>query len=96
MDRIEFNINTGQTITIPIPIEEQPPLPTAGELMAVELSAVSLVYRVDLATLNTNFLAVLAADGVNEEAKKLVVRDEIAARKATYLADMAAVKAKYQ
>lgn len=71
-------------------------LPPAAQRKNAELSTLAAAYKTDLQSLQASWLAVLIADGLDEDEKREFVAQDIADLKAQYLADVAAVKLKYQ
>lgn len=71
------------------------PQPTNSQLLAKELSELSIVYKNDIYELNTSYLAAIVSDGPSEVTKQQIVRDQINQRKAQYVSDIADAKEKY-
>lgn len=68
-------------------------IPAAVESLSTVLNRLSTNYKSDIAGLNDSYLSALVNDGINETTKLQTVRDQIAERKAQYIADIAAAKA---
>lgn len=71
------------------------PIESTAKQMARELTALADAYKSDIALLNDQLVGILMADGADEESRKAVIRTRFTTRKDKYLADVAAVKAKY-
>lgn len=71
------------------------PSPPNDVLLSLEISKLGVLYKQDIADLNTAYLAAIVNDGPAEVTKQQVVRDQITQRKAQYVADIAAAKEKY-
>ncbi|MEJ3963023.1 tail fiber assembly protein [Citrobacter braakii] len=71
------------------------PSPPNDVLLSLEISKLGVLYKQDIADLNTAYLAAIVSDGPSEITKQQVVRDQITQRKAQYVADIAAAKEKY-
>lgn len=67
--------------------------PVTTDTLPTILNRLSNLYKADIAALNTSYLSALVNDGINETTKLQAVRDQIADRKAQYVADVAAAKA---
>lgn len=98
MQRIEFNILTGESLVLEMTAEEiaqLPPPPTNAEKLSAELKALSDGYQADLAQYRLLWTSIGITDGVNEETRKANLRIQWNARSAQYSADVAASKLKY-
>ncbi|WP_213732610.1 tail fiber assembly protein [Citrobacter europaeus] len=71
------------------------PSPPNDVLLSLEISKLGVLYKQDIADLNTAYLAAIVSDGPSEVTKQQIVRDQITQRKAQYVADIAAAKEKY-
>lgn len=69
--------------------------PSNVELLSNELSSLANDYKSDIYELNMAYVAAIVNDGPSEAVKVAAVRDEISARKAKYMADIAAARAQY-
>jgi hypothetical protein len=72
------------------------PQPTNTQLLAMELTELSITYKSDIYELNTSYLAAIVSDGSSEVTKQQIVRDQINQRKSQYVSDIADAKEKYQ
>ena len=69
--------------------------PSNEVLLSNELSKLGIDYKLDIYDLNASYLAAIVSDGPSEVTKKQIVRDQIAQRKAKYIADIASAREKY-
>jgi hypothetical protein len=74
-------------------IEGRPAWVAITESLSTILNRLSIKYKSDISMLNDSYLSALVNDGINETTKLQVVRDQIADRKAQYVADVSAAKA---
>ncbi|MDV2875483.1 hypothetical protein, partial [Phytobacter diazotrophicus] len=71
------------------------PQPSNSDLLKLALQSLVTQYQLDIEALNRAWLAAAVNDGASEGAKKSAVVSQIAARKAQYASDRAAVIAQY-
>ena len=71
------------------------PSPSNAELLSAALSSLSIEYKKDTFDLNMAYVAAIVNDGAAEASKVAAVRNELTARKAKYMADIAAARAQY-
>lgn len=74
-------------------IDGRPAWVAITESLSTILNRLSTKYKSDISMLNDSYLSALVNDGINETVKLQVVRDQIADRKAQYIADVSAAKA---
>lgn len=99
MQKIEFNVLTGESNVIDLTPEEIAALPpplTNAQKLAEELKQLSDAYQVDLTQYRLLWTSINITDGVNEETRKANLRVQWTARTNQYSADVAATKLKYQ
>jgi len=77
------------------PIMVYPAAKTNAQLKYEELAILLSQYKSSLQEFQMSWLSAIVADGATEESKKLIITQDIAALKAQYLVDVAAVKSKY-
>ena len=98
MQRIEFNVLTGESRIVELTAEEiaqLPPPPTNAEKLSAELKVLSDVYQADLSQCRLLWTSIGITDGANEETRKANLRTQWNARSAQYSADVSAAKLKY-
>lgn len=99
MQKIEFDVITGESRIVDLTAEEiaaLPPPPTNAEKLSGELKSLAEAYQNDLTQYRLLWTSISITDGVNEDTRKTNLRTQWTARTTQYSADVAATKLKYQ